>query len=76
MHLELELVPAERHDELAAGLERVLDDVLHAVADAPHMYHLIRELADAAEGRARASSTARPARRPASCCAGSPTATS
>ena len=46
VHLELDLVPSEDHAELAADLERVLDDVLHAVADAPHMYHLIRELAD------------------------------
>jgi glutamate dehydrogenase len=46
VHLELERVPAEEHEALAADLDRVLDDVLHAVADAPHMYMLIRELAD------------------------------
>ncbi len=46
IHLELDRVPAEEQDRLAADLDRVLDDVLHAIADAPHMYHLIRELAD------------------------------
>jgi glutamate dehydrogenase len=46
IHVELQLVPADQHAKLAADLDRVLDDVLYAVADAPHMYHLIRELAD------------------------------
>ncbi len=46
VHMELDLVPGEDQDRLAADLDRVLDDVLYAVADAPHMYHLIRELAD------------------------------
>jgi len=46
VHIELDRVPDDQHDQLAADLDRVLDDVLHAVADAPHMYHLIRELAD------------------------------
>src|SRR3954470_18815882 len=46
VHLELDRVPADQHDDLAADIDRVLDDVLHAVADAPHMYHLIRDLAD------------------------------
>jgi glutamate dehydrogenase len=47
VHFELDRVAGEKHGELAARLNNVLDDVLHAVADAPHMYHLIRELADA-----------------------------
>jgi glutamate dehydrogenase len=46
IHVELDHVPADEHDKLAADLDRVLQDVLFAVADAPHMYHLIRELAD------------------------------
>jgi glutamate dehydrogenase len=46
VYVELDPIPADRHAELAAQLRRVLDDVLHAVADAPHMYRLIRELAD------------------------------
>ncbi|MGI8677974.1 MAG: NAD-glutamate dehydrogenase [Jatrophihabitans sp.] len=46
VYIELDQVPVEKHGELAADLNRVLDDVLHAVADAPHMYHLIGELAD------------------------------
>ncbi|HET8583210.1 MAG TPA: NAD-glutamate dehydrogenase [Jatrophihabitans sp.] len=46
VHLEVDRVPAEEHDALVARLDAVLDDVLHAVADAPHMYKLIRELAD------------------------------
>jgi glutamate dehydrogenase len=49
IHIELDRVPADEHDRLAADLDRVLDDVLFAVADAPHMYHLIRELADELE---------------------------
>jgi glutamate dehydrogenase len=46
IHIELDSVPADEHDRLGADLDRVLDDVLYAVADAPHMYHLVRELAD------------------------------
>jgi glutamate dehydrogenase len=46
VHVELDLVPADEHARVAADLDRVLDDVLFAVSDAPHMYHLIRELAD------------------------------
>jgi glutamate dehydrogenase len=46
LHVELDLVPADEHARVAADLDRVLDDVLFAVSDAPHMYHLIRELAD------------------------------
>jgi glutamate dehydrogenase len=45
-YVELDPIPVEKHAELAAQLQRVLDDVLAAVADAPHMYRLIRELAD------------------------------
>ncbi len=46
VHIELADVPADQRDELAGDLDRVLDDVLHVHADAPHMYRLIRELAD------------------------------
>jgi glutamate dehydrogenase len=46
IHIELDRVPTEDQDRLAADLDRVLDDVLYAVEDAPHMYHLIRDLAD------------------------------
>ncbi|MDT4911624.1 MAG: glutamate dehydrogenase [Pseudonocardiales bacterium] len=46
VYVELDSIPDDQHAVLAAELQRVLDDVLHAVADAPHMYHLIRELAD------------------------------
>src|SRR4051794_11035057 len=46
MHLELDPVPAAERDALAENVGRVMDDVLHARADAPHMYKLIRELAD------------------------------
>src|SRR5262249_47256195 len=45
VHMELDHVPSDEQRRLATDLERVLDDVLYAVADAPHMYHLIRELA-------------------------------
>src|SRR3954462_1159589 len=38
MHLEIEPVPAAERDALAEGITRVMDDVLHARADAPHMY--------------------------------------
>ena len=46
LHIDLDLVPADRHDALAANLRGVLEDVLHAVADAPAMYQLLRALAD------------------------------
>jgi glutamate dehydrogenase len=46
IHIELALVPSDEHAGFVADLERVLDDVLYAVADAPHMYQLIRSLAD------------------------------
>ncbi len=46
VHIELDHVLDSERDALAANLERVMDDVLHAVADAPHLYRLIRELAD------------------------------
>ncbi|HZC70272.1 MAG TPA: NAD-glutamate dehydrogenase [Jatrophihabitans sp.] len=46
IHLEVDAVPAEEHHELATDLDRVLDDVLYAVSDAPHMYQLIHQLAD------------------------------
>ena len=45
-HLELDTVPEAERDSLAADLHRVLQDVHHAVGDAPAMYRLIRELAD------------------------------
>ncbi|MDQ2796963.1 MAG: NAD-glutamate dehydrogenase, partial [Actinomycetota bacterium] len=46
VHVELEQMPTERHAELIADVDRVLDDVLNAVADAPHMYQLVGKLAD------------------------------
>ncbi|WP_460605002.1 NAD-glutamate dehydrogenase [Jatrophihabitans fulvus] len=46
VHLELDPVPGAEHDALATALRGVLEDVLHAVADAPQMYRLIRTLAD------------------------------
>ncbi|SHG21924.1 glutamate dehydrogenase [Jatrophihabitans endophyticus] len=46
VHVELDRVDAAEHGSLAEGLDRVLDDVLHAVADAPHMYRLVRKLGD------------------------------
>ncbi len=45
-HVELDDIPADEHDSFAADLRRVLDDVHHAVTDAPSMYRLIRQLAD------------------------------
>ncbi|MGH3471627.1 MAG: hypothetical protein ACRDPG_06240, partial [Nocardioidaceae bacterium] len=50
VHIELDLVPSDEHDAVADNVTRVLDDVLHAVADAPHMYYLIRKLADQLAG--------------------------
>ncbi|MBE7190268.1 MAG: NAD-glutamate dehydrogenase, partial [Jatrophihabitans endophyticus] len=46
VHVEFDRVPDEFHDQLTQDLRRVLDDVLNAVRDAPHMYRLVRELAD------------------------------
>ncbi|MEO9139708.1 MAG: NAD-glutamate dehydrogenase [Jatrophihabitans sp.] len=46
LHIALDRVVEDQHDTLAADLDRVLDDVLYAVADAPHMYRLVGELAD------------------------------
>jgi glutamate dehydrogenase len=46
IHMELDSIPSDEQERLAADLDRVLQDVLFAVADAPHMYHLIRQLAD------------------------------
>ena len=46
MHLELDRISAEGYDQLSADLLRVFADVHHAIADAPVMYQLIRELAD------------------------------
>ena len=45
MHIELDDIPAEQHEVLARDLRRVLDDVHHAVADAPIMYRRMRMLA-------------------------------
>ncbi len=47
--VELGHVPLAEHAELAEGLQRVLSDIHHAVADAPAMYARIRELADRLE---------------------------
>ncbi len=46
VHIEIDDVAEAERATLAERLGRVMDDVLHAVADAPHMYRLIRELAD------------------------------
>jgi glutamate dehydrogenase len=46
IRVEVDRVPAEQQERLAAEIQRVLKDVLFAVADAPHMYGLIRQLAD------------------------------
>src|SRR6476469_1985044 len=45
MHIELDDIPAEQHDALAHDLRSVLDDVHHAVEDAPAMYRRMRMLA-------------------------------
>ena len=45
-HLELDVLPEGEHVSLTADLQRVLEDVHHAVGDAPDMYRLIRDLAD------------------------------
>ena len=46
MRIELDRVPESRHEELFHELAGVFADVHHAVADAPAMYQLIRQLAD------------------------------
>ena len=49
MRLELDAVDKATADELQIALMRVLDDVHHAVADAPAMYKLVFDLADELE---------------------------
>ncbi|MDQ2836103.1 MAG: NAD-glutamate dehydrogenase [Actinomycetota bacterium] len=49
MHIETALIPASEQPAIATDLHRVLTDVHNAVADAPGMYALIRELADRIE---------------------------
>jgi glutamate dehydrogenase len=49
MHIETTLIPDAEHDRVAADLRRVIADVHNAVADAPYLYKLIRELADRIE---------------------------
>ena len=49
MHIETTLIPDSEHEQLAADLRRVITDVHNAVADAPYLYRLIRELADRIE---------------------------
>ncbi|MDQ1744514.1 MAG: glutamate dehydrogenase, partial [Pseudonocardiales bacterium] len=49
MHIETTLIPDSEHDRVAADLRRVIADVHNAVADAPDLYRLIRELADRIE---------------------------
>ncbi|UQX88596.1 NAD-glutamate dehydrogenase [Jatrophihabitans telluris] len=46
MHIETPVIPADERASVAADLRRVLVDVHHAVADAPELYRLIRDLAD------------------------------
>src|SRR5581483_4850589 len=46
MPIELDHVDADRHEALFHSLAGVFADVHHAVADAPAMYTLIRQLAD------------------------------
>ena len=45
-HVELDDIPADEQESLGVDVRRVLEDVHHAVQDAPSMYRLIRELAD------------------------------
>ncbi len=45
MHIELDDIPVEQHEILARDLRSVLDDVHHAVEDAPIMYRRMRMLA-------------------------------
>jgi len=49
LHIETTLIPDSEHDQVAADLRRVIADVHNAVADAPYLYRLIRELADRIE---------------------------
>ena len=49
MHIETTLIPDAEHEQVAADLRRVITDVQNAVADAPALYRLIRELADRIE---------------------------
>ncbi|HEY7046379.1 MAG TPA: NAD-glutamate dehydrogenase [Jatrophihabitantaceae bacterium] len=49
MHVEIDLVDPAAMPDLATALRRVFDDVHHAVADAPEMYELVRDLADGLE---------------------------
>jgi len=49
MHIETTLIPDAEHEQVAADLRRVIGDVQNAVADAPGLYRLIRELADRIE---------------------------
>ena len=46
MHIEIDKLDPAQWEPLEAELRRILADVQHAVADAPAMYALIRELAD------------------------------
>jgi glutamate dehydrogenase len=46
IHAEVDRVPPDEQEEMLRTIQQVLDDVLYAVADAPHMYELIRQLAD------------------------------
>jgi glutamate dehydrogenase len=49
MHIETNLIPGPDQAAVVDDLRRVLTDVRNAVADAPGMYALIRELADRIE---------------------------
>ena len=49
MHIETTLIAGDEQAVIAEDLRRVLTDVHNAVADAPGMYALIRELADRIE---------------------------
>ena len=49
MHIESDLIPSGEQDAVAEDIRRVLTDVHWAVADAPALYLLIRELADRIE---------------------------
>jgi glutamate dehydrogenase len=49
MHVEIDVVDQAEAPDLATALRRVFDDVHHAVADAPQMYQLVRDLADGLE---------------------------
>jgi glutamate dehydrogenase len=49
MHVETALIDEAEVPKLRTELRRVLDDVHHAVADAPAMYELVHDLADQLE---------------------------